>query len=51
MNPKLKTAIIGCGVVAAKHMKAILHNSDRIELAAISDINDSAMNTLLKKSY
>lgn len=47
MEPKLTAAIIGCGVVARKHMKAMIHNSDRVRLVALSDINTEAMDSLL----
>lgn len=50
-TPKHRTVIIGCGVVARKHMKAAWHNRDRIELTAIADINEQAMTSLINASH
>jgi len=50
MPEKLKFAIIGCGKVAAKHIKAYMHNKDLVELVALSDISREAAEKLLKNS-
>ena len=50
MEHKLRIAVIGCGVVAQKHIKAAWHNRDRTELIALADINEDAMISLLKRS-
>lgn len=47
---KLKAAIIGCGRVSIKHIKAISKLSDRIELCALVDTNPDAPNNLLSGS-
>lgn len=44
---KYKVAIIGCGRVAVKHLKAISTLKDRLELVAVSDINTEVAKKLL----
>ncbi|MDN5332059.1 MAG: UDP-N-acetyl-2-amino-2-deoxyglucuronate dehydrogenase [Tepidanaerobacteraceae bacterium] len=34
---KLKVGIIGCGSIVPKHLKAVVENSDKMELAALCD--------------
>ncbi|ADL08330.1 Gfo/Idh/MocA family protein [Thermosediminibacter oceani] len=36
---KLKIAVIGCGSIARKHIKAIAENKDKLELTALCDID------------
>lgn len=43
---KYKVMIIGCGRVAAKHLKAINKNSDRVELSALVDVSQEAAQRL-----
>lgn len=43
---KLKVLIIGCGRVAAKHLKAINKNSDKVRLAALVDVSEEAARRL-----
>ena len=43
---KLKVIIIGCGRVAAKHLKAINKNNKRAELAALVDVSEEAATRL-----
>lgn len=47
---KLKVAIIGCGRVSAKHIRAISRMSDRLELCALVDNNPDAPAILLKST-
>lgn len=42
-NRKIKFAIIGCGRIAANHVKAIQQHSENIELTAICDDNLSVL--------
>lgn len=44
---KFKVAIIGCGRVAVKHLKAVSKLKDRLELVAVSDINTEAAQKIL----
>lgn len=39
MNTKINYAIIGCGRISPNHIAAVLANADRLELAAICDID------------
>lgn len=49
---KYKVAIIGCGRVAVKHLKAISKLKDRLELVAVSDVNtDAAKKLLTEKGF
>lgn len=43
---KYKVMIIGCGRVAAKHLKAIAKNSKRVSLAALVDVSEEAAKRL-----
>ena len=43
---KLEVIIIGCGRVAAKHLKAINKNKDRVELAALVEVSEEAAKSL-----
>ncbi len=45
---RLKVAIIGCGRVSAKHIRAISRLSDRMELCALVDTNPDAPSSLLR---
>lgn len=47
---KKKVAIIGCGRVAAKHIKAIKTLSDEYELTAVVDTNEASAKKLLEAS-
>lgn len=47
MSIKYKAAIIGCGRVATKHLKAISKLKDRVELVAVTDVNVEAAKKLL----
>ncbi len=47
---KLKAAIIGCGRVSVKHIKAISRLQDQIELCALVDTNQDAPQNLLSGS-
>lgn len=50
-NPtKLKVAIIGCGRVSVKHIRAISRLSDRMELCALVDNNPDAPGILLRSA-
>jgi len=49
---KMKYALIGCGKVAVKHLKAALYHSekkDSIEIAALVDTNPEAAQALMDK--
>ncbi|MHB1483962.1 MAG: Gfo/Idh/MocA family protein [Saccharofermentanales bacterium] len=50
MEKKFRFALIGCGKVARKHMKAIEHNMDLVELVALVDTDAKAMERLLDNS-
>ncbi len=50
MEKKFRYAIIGCGVVARKHIRAARHNRDVIELVALADLDTAAMESLLAGS-
>lgn len=50
MDKKFRYALIGCGKVAKKHIKAVLHNEDMVEMVAIVDTNIEAMKTFLDSS-
>jgi predicted dehydrogenase len=45
MDKKFRVAVIGCGKVAKKHLKAVLHNQDMVELVALADTNAETMNS------
>ncbi len=45
---RLKYALIGCGKVAVKHLKAVLYHRDSLELAALVDTRPDAAAALLK---
>ena len=40
---KKKIAIVGCGYVAQKHLKAILYHEKNLELKAICDNNSEIL--------
>ena len=46
---KKKIAIVGCGYVAQKHLKAILYHEENLELKAICDNNSEKLNFLKKQ--
>lgn len=49
---KYKVAIIGCGRVAVKHLKAVSKLKDQIELVGVADTNmDAAKKLLTEKGY
>jgi len=50
MDQKFRYALIGCGKVAKKHIKAVLHNQDKMEMIALVDTNAEAMKTFLDQS-
>lgn len=50
MSEKKKVIIIGCGRVAAKHIKAIKKLKDRLTLAALVDNNPEAVERLIKSA-
>ena len=50
MEKKLSVIIIGCGRVAAKHIKAIKKLSNKAELKALVDVSDKAPLKLLESS-
>jgi predicted dehydrogenase len=50
MNHKFRYALVGCGKVAGKHMKAFLHNQDLVEMVAIADTNPTMMKAVLDRS-
>jgi len=50
MDKRLKVIIIGCGRVAAKHIKAIKKLNTSLELAALVDVSDVAPKKLLATS-
>lgn len=50
MEKKLSVMIIGCGRVAAKHIKAIKKLSSDVELKALVDVSDKAPLKLLESS-
>lgn len=50
MTGKFRFAIIGCGKVAIKHLKAAIHNENLIELVALADTSQTAINSLLDGS-
>lgn len=43
----MKYALIGCGRIAANHIKAVLNNSEDIEFIAVCDVYPDAMEALL----
>ncbi len=50
MDRKFRLALIGCGKVAEKHLRAAAQNADCIELAAIADSNPAAISARLDAS-
>ena len=49
---KYKVAIIGCGRVAVKHLKAISKLKERVELIAVADTNvDGAKKLLTERGF
>lgn len=46
----LRYALIGCGVVAAKHLKAALYHKKDLEICALVDSSQDAMTNLLLRS-
>ena len=46
----LSYAIVGCGVVAKKHLKAALFHKEHLNLQAVVDQNEAAARLLLKNS-
>jgi len=50
MDKKFRYALIGCGKVAKKHMKSVLHNLDLVEMVALVDTNTKAMDLFLEQS-
>lgn len=46
---KLKIGIIGCGSIIPKHLKAVVENSDKMELAALCDIVSEKMDIALEE--
>lgn len=49
-STKLKVAIIGCGRVSAKHIRAISRLTDKLELCALVDNNPDAPAVLLRST-
>lgn len=47
MTRKFRFAIIGCGKVAIKHLKAAMHNDSLVELVAVADTSLPAMDSLI----
>jgi UDP-N-acetyl-2-amino-2-deoxyglucuronate dehydrogenase len=50
MEKKFRIAVIGCGNVAKKHLKAIFQNQDMVRLVALADTSEKAMKSLLAAS-
>ncbi|MHB8963080.1 MAG: Gfo/Idh/MocA family protein [Saccharofermentanales bacterium] len=50
MDRIFRFAIIGCGVVARKHIRAAYHNRGQVELVALSDLSSDAMKALVAGS-
>ncbi|MHB1454478.1 MAG: Gfo/Idh/MocA family protein [Saccharofermentanales bacterium] len=50
MEKRFRYAIIGCGVVARKHIRAAYHNRGDVELVALSDLSSDAMAALVAGS-
>lgn len=50
MEEKFKVVLIGCGRVAEKHIKAIVHNRNLATLCAVSDLNLDAVDKIIKDS-
>lgn len=50
MTRKFRFAIIGCGKVAIKHLKAAVHNETFVELVALADTNQTAMDSIVDGS-
>jgi len=46
---KLKIGIIGCGSIVPKHLRAVVENSDKMELAALCDTVPEKMNIALEE--
>ncbi|MCF6096383.1 Gfo/Idh/MocA family oxidoreductase [Thermovorax subterraneus] len=46
---KLQIGIIGCGSIIHKHLRAVVENSDKMELAALCDTVPEKMNTALSE--
>lgn len=48
MKEKFRYALIGCGKVAQKHMKAVIHNRELLTMVALVDTNEAAMKAFLE---
>ncbi|MCG0274837.1 MAG: Gfo/Idh/MocA family oxidoreductase [Thermosediminibacteraceae bacterium] len=46
---KLKIGIIGCGSIIPKHLRAVMENSDKMELAALCDTVSEKMDIALEE--
>src|SRR5689334_12056285 len=42
-NNKIRIGLVGCGRISSKHFEAIYDNRDRLELTAICDVNEQAL--------
>ncbi len=47
---RLNVLLIGCGHVAKKHMKALVHNKKKLRLTAMADLTEKLAADLLKSS-
>ncbi len=50
MQKRFRYALIGCGKVAKKHIRSVMHNKDLVEMVAIVDTNRNAIDNLLVNS-
>jgi len=46
---KIRVAVVGCGRISGKHFDALKKHSDRTELVAVCDIDQSALNIAAKE--
>lgn len=46
---KIRVALIGCGRVASKHIKAIANNNEKFELVSLCDLEKEKASKVLKK--
>lgn len=46
---KLKIGVIGCGSIIPKHIKAIVENTESLELASVCDVATDRMDAVIKE--
>lgn len=48
---KIKIALVGCGRIAEKHLEAIAHCADDLELVALVDVDPSALDRMFSEPF